>query len=225
MRPISYHHRVLLTCEAHFIIIGSYSFTRPISIIIRSYSLARPISYHHRVLLTCEAHFSNSWVLPISSSSGLTPSWGPFPSMLGLTPPRGPFLSMLGLTPPRGPFLSSLGLTHLQGPFQQILGLTLSRGPVQQILGLTPSRGPVQQIFGSYSFFQTRKNCPSIWCHHKFFQLREDGKILPQYGISKQIFPASQRWKNFAPVWHYLDRYEFPNSSCTYFLVWSKLTT
>jgi hypothetical protein len=30
--------------------------------------------------------------------------------------------------------------------------------------------------------------------------------------------------KNFGPVWHYLDRYEFPNSSCTYFLVWSKLT-
>jgi hypothetical protein len=47
---------------------------------------------------------------------------------------------------------------------------------------------------------------------------------LPQYGISKQIFPASRRWKNFAPVWHYLDRYEFPNSLCTYFLVWSKLT-
>ena len=117
-----------------------------------------------------------------------------------------------------------MSTTPSRGPVQQILGLTPSRGPVQQILGLTPSLGPVQQIFGSYSFFRTRKNCPSIWCHHKFFQLLKDGKILPQYGISKQIFPASRRWKNFAPVWHYLDRYEFPNSLCTYFLVWSKLT-
>ena len=42
--------------------------------------------------------------------------------------------------------------------------------------------------------------------------------------MSPQIFPASRRWKNLAPVWHYLDWHEFPNSSCTYFSVWSKLT-
>ena len=109
-------------------------------------------------------------------------------------------------------------------PISINVGTYSSTRPFLSSSGLTPSRSPVQQIFGSYSFFRTRKNCPSIWCHHKFFQLCEDGKILPQYGISKQIFPASQRWKNFAPVWHYLDRYEFPNSSCTYFLIWSKLT-
>ena len=131
---------------------------------------------------------------------------------------------MLGLTPPRDPFQWMLGLTPLRGPFQQILGLTPSRGPFQQVLGLTPPWGPLQRILGSYNFFRTRKNCPSIWCHHKFFQLLGDGKILPQYGILKQIFPTFRRWKNFAPVWYYLDRREFPNSSSTYPLVRSKMT-
>ena len=120
----------------------------PFLIIIGSYFFTRHISYHHQVLLTCEAHFHQSWVLLLHEAH----------------------------------FLSS---------------------------GLTPSRSPVQQIFRSYSFFRIqkkKKNCPSIWCHHKFFQFCEDGKILPQYGISKQIFPASQRWKNFAPVWNHARR-------------------
>jgi hypothetical protein len=71
-----YHHWDLLLHEARFIIIGTYSFTRPISIIIGTYSLLEAHFYHHwdllasrgpfhhyRVLLLHEAHFYHHWDL------------------------------------------------------------------------------------------------------------------------------------------------------------------
>jgi hypothetical protein len=65
-----HHHWDLLLHEAHFIIIGTYSFTRPILANFGSYSFTRPIS----------ANF------------GTYSSRGPFQQSLGLTPSRGPFL-------------------------------------------------------------------------------------------------------------------------------------
>ena len=69
-----YHHWVLLTHKAHFIIIGSYSFTRPIS--IKSW-----------VLLLHKAHFYQSWVLLLHEAHSLSSS--------GLTHLRGPFLIII----------------------------------------------------------------------------------------------------------------------------------
>ena len=42
--------------------------------------------------------------------------------------------------------------------------------------------------FGFYNFFQLWKNCPSVWYHHKFFQLLGDGKILPSMEYRNKFF-------------------------------------
>jgi hypothetical protein len=184
-----YHHWVLLTCEAHFLSSSGLTHLRgPFLIIIGSYSFTRPIS-------------SSSGLTPsrgpFPSMLGLTLPRGPFLSMLGLTPPRGPFLIIIGsyslarpissssgLTPSRGPFLSMLGLTPPRGPFLSSSGLTPSRSPFLSSSGLTPSRSSVQQIFKSYSFFRTRK--------------KKEKKIAPTYDVTTN-FSSFAKMEKFCP--------------------------
>jgi hypothetical protein len=81
------------------------------------------------------------------------------------------------------------------------------------------------------SFLKIEKFCPGV----EQYMLMQNPRFLPLSPLHRtaittrelNYFPSKffkTLLKNFGPVWHYLDRYEFPNSSCTYFLVWSKLT-
>jgi hypothetical protein len=93
-----YHHRVLLTHEAHFIIIRSYSFTRPISAIFGTYSSTKPISAMSGTYSSTRPISINvgtySFMRPISIIIGSYSFMRPISSSSGLTPSRGPFLSM-----------------------------------------------------------------------------------------------------------------------------------
>jgi hypothetical protein len=70
---------------------------------------------------------------------------------------------MLGLTPSRGPFLQRLGLIVFSGHGKIALAYDV--------------------ITNFSSFAKIEKFCPNMEYRNKFFQLLEDGKILPQYGI------------------------------------------
>ena len=137
--------------------------------------------YHHRVLLLHEAHFSKCWDLLLHEAH--------FYQCSDLLLHEAHFYQCWDLLLHEAHFYQCWDLLLHEAHFYQHWVLLLHKAQFNKYSGLIVFSGhgkiaPAYDVTTNFSSFaKMEKIFPSMEYRNKFFQLPEDGKILPQYGI------------------------------------------